>query len=202
MVIILASLMLFGTMYCFDNPQALEDSIEEELNISENQFNLLYSYFSIPPIVTAVLIGFAIDKIGVRAAVVILSLGVVIAQFIISIAVSASSFGGMLAGRALFGIFCESLITAQITMVSFWFKGKELATALGLVITLPELGGAVNSYLTPIIYNSSGSLAAGFYVGGVFCFLSFCCSLGLFFLEKYVERVQGHPIAEEAGHAD
>lgn len=62
----LASLMLFGSIYCFDNPQALEDSIEKELDITEPQFNLLYAYFSFPPIVTAVLIGFAIDKIGVR----------------------------------------------------------------------------------------------------------------------------------------
>lgn len=111
-----------------------------------------------------------------------MALGVTIAQFIISICVAAGSFGGMLAGRALFGIFCESLITAQITMVSFWFKGKELATALGLVITLPELGGAVNSFLTPVIYNSSGNLSAGFFVGAVFCFVSFCCALALFFL--------------------
>ena len=67
-------------------------------------------------------------------------------------------------------------------MVSFWFKGKELATSLGLVITLPELGGAVNSFLTPVIYESSQNLSAGFYVGAVFCFISFVCSLALFFI--------------------
>jgi hypothetical protein len=34
LVIILASLLLFGNMYAFDNPQALEDSLEKELNIT------------------------------------------------------------------------------------------------------------------------------------------------------------------------
>ena len=29
LVMALASLMLFGSIYCFDNPQALEDPIEE-----------------------------------------------------------------------------------------------------------------------------------------------------------------------------
>lgn len=94
----------------------------------------------------------------------------------------------MLWCRALFGIFSESLITAQISLVSFWFKGKELATALGLIITLPELGGALNSYLTPIIYENTGVLSAGFYVGAAFCFLSFCSGVGLFYIETYAEK--------------
>lgn len=68
---------------------------------------------------------------------VILSLGVAVSQLLISIGVSIGSFQMMLYCRALFGVFSESLITAQISLVSFWFKGKELATALGLIITLP-----------------------------------------------------------------
>jgi hypothetical protein len=96
----------------------------------------------------------------------------------------------MLYCRALFGIFSESLITAQISLVSFWFKGKELATALGLIITLPELGGAFNSFLTPIIYENTGSLSAGFYVGAFFCFLSFLSGLGLYFIERKAERLE------------
>jgi hypothetical protein len=66
LVIIMASLLLFGNMYAFDNPQALEDSIEIELDITEVQFNLLYAYFSLPNIATCLVIGIVIDKIGVK----------------------------------------------------------------------------------------------------------------------------------------
>lgn len=66
LVIILAAFLLFGNMYAFDNPQALEDSLETELNLSEVQFNLLYAYFSLPNIATCLIIGVIIDKIGVK----------------------------------------------------------------------------------------------------------------------------------------
>lgn len=119
---------------------------------------------------------------------VVLSFGVALSQLLISIGVSARSFPMMLACRALFGICSESLITAQISLVSFWFKGKELATALGLIITLPELGGALNSYLTPIIYQNTGSLSAGFYIGTLFCFFSFLCGCALYWIERRSEK--------------
>jgi|JI6StandDraft_1071083.scaffolds.fasta_scaffold00915_5 MFS family permease len=125
-----------------------------------------------------------------RISVVILSLGVAISQLLISIGVSIRSFPMMLACRALFGICSESLITAQISLVSFWFKGKELATALGLIITLPELGGALNSFLTPIIYENTGSLSAGFYVGTAFCIFSFLCGCVLYWIEWRAEKEQ------------
>jgi hypothetical protein len=41
---------MFGNNYSFDNPQALQVQIEEELNISIGQFNLLYTVFSLPNI--------------------------------------------------------------------------------------------------------------------------------------------------------
>lgn len=66
LVIVLASLLLFGNMYAFDNPQALEESLEKELDITEVQFNLLYAYFSLPNIATCLVIGIIIDKIGVK----------------------------------------------------------------------------------------------------------------------------------------
>ena len=53
------------------------------------------------------------------------------------------------------------MITAQASFVSFWFFGKELAFALGLAITIPELGNALNSFLTPIIYEKTQSLVQG-----------------------------------------
>lgn len=66
LVVGLASFLLFGNMYAFDNPQALEESIETQLDLSEVQFNLLYSYFSLPNIATCLIIGVIIDKIGVK----------------------------------------------------------------------------------------------------------------------------------------
>jgi hypothetical protein len=88
---------------------------------------------------------------GVRIGLITLSAGVAIFQLVIAIGGYAYSYTTILVGRMLFGIASESLITAQASMVSFWFNGKELALAIGLAITFPELGNACNSYFTPLI---------------------------------------------------
>lgn len=89
---------------------------------------------------------------GVRTGLVSLAVGITLSQVVITIGGYSHSYMTMLVGRILFGIASESLVTAQASMVSFWFKGKELALALGIAVTFPELGNALNSWLTPLFY--------------------------------------------------
>jgi len=67
-------------------------------------------------------------------------------------------------------------------MVSFWFKGKELAFALGIAITFPELGNALNSWLTPQIV--PGTLGTPLLVSVFFCLISLGCA----FLAVYYDK--------------
>lgn len=60
------------------------------------------------------------------------------------------------------------------------------------------MGGAVNSLLTPKVYESTGNLSAGFYIGTVFCFLSFLAGIGLYFIERKAEQQE----KEFAGHVE
>jgi hypothetical protein len=55
---------MFGNNYAFDIPQALENEIESRLNISEVEFNLLYSVFALPNIGLSIGGGMMIDRIG------------------------------------------------------------------------------------------------------------------------------------------
>lgn len=95
----------------------------------------------------------------------------------------------MLIGRALFGIASENLIIAQNTFMSFWFKGKELSTAIGIITTVPELGSALNSFLSPLIYDKTQSLAMPLFTSVYFCIFSFLCAIGLVYLDKHAEAV-------------
>jgi nitrate/nitrite transporter NarK len=47
----------------------------------------------------------------------------------------------------------ESLSVAQSSIVSIWFRGKELAMALGLNMSFSRLGSVVNGFILPSIYN-------------------------------------------------
>jgi nitrate/nitrite transporter NarK len=95
----------------------------------------------------------------------------------------------MLVGRTLFGIASESLVTAQASFVSYWFVGQELSFALGLAITVPELGNALNSIVTPIIYVKSGNLGVPLFVSVGICTISFICALIAAYLDKKADEV-------------
>ncbi|CAM6006142.1 unnamed protein product [Sphagnum balticum] len=150
----------------------------------EPEFQLFYTIFAFPNIFATFIIGFLIDFLGVRTGIIALSAGVAFFQLVIAIGGYAYSYTTILIGRMLFGLASESLITAQASMVSFWFKGKELAFALGIAVTFPELGNALNSYLTPIIYNSTDSLGTPLLVSVFICIVSLICALTAAFLDK------------------
>lgn len=90
----------------------------------------------------------------------------------------------MLFSRILFGIASRSLFIPQTGLISFWFKGKELSFAMGIGITFPELGNALNSYLTPLIYEWSGSLGAPLFTSVFLCLLGFLGSIFVFKIDK------------------
>ncbi|CAD8202056.1 unnamed protein product [Paramecium pentaurelia] len=184
----LAALILLGNNYSFDNPQALQTQIQQQLGISIIQFNLLYSVFALPNIFLTILGGMIIDRLGVRFGIFTFTLIVTIGQLIIALGGQFNQYSLMLLGRAIFGVASENLIIAQSTFVSLWFKGSELATAMGIIMTVPELGGALNSLLTPLIYQSSQKLSVPLFASVGFCLFSFICGMILVYLDKYAEK--------------
>lgn len=150
---------------------------------------MLYTIFAFPNIFTTLGIGVMIDFLGVRIGVVSLSVGVALAQTIVAFGGLYQSYLMLLIGRMIFGIASESLITAQASFVSFWFKGKELATALGIILTSPELGNALNSFLTPVIYESTHSLGAPLFVSVGFCILSVICGIILVIIDMKADKI-------------
>lgn len=63
------------------------------------------------------------------------------------------SYDEMLAGRVVFGMGGESMQVAQSSIISLWFKGKELAFALGLNLSIARLGSVINGFIVPSIYD-------------------------------------------------
>lgn len=69
----------------------------------------------------------------------------------------------------------------QSAIVSKWFKGKELALALGLNISISRLGSVINGILIPRIYNEDhkDNLGNAFLLGFFICIFSFACAVFL-----------------------
>lgn len=149
---------------------------------------MLYTIFALPNIFATFFIGFLIDFLGVRIGIIALSSGVAFFQILVAIGGYAESYYTMLVGRMLFGIASESLVTAQVSFVSMWFVGKELAFALGLAVTIPELGNALNSLVTPLIYEQT-SLGTALMTSVGICIFSVMCALGACYLDLQADEV-------------
>jgi hypothetical protein len=62
--------------------------------------------------------------------------------------------------------------------------------ALGIAITIPELGNALNSYLTPIIFeNNNNSLGLPLFLSVGICFISFVCAIWVAYFDKMADDV-------------
>ena len=62
--------------------------------------------------------------------------------------------------------------------MSKWFKGKELAMALGLNISISRLGSVINGVVIPKIYNDEhmDNLGLALLVGFFVCIFSLICA--------------------------
>ena len=93
----------------------------------------------------------------------------------------------MLAGRGVFGAGGESMGVAQSSIVAVWFKGKELAFALGLNLSIARLGSVINAAVVPSLYESHG-LGYALGLGCVLCAFSILCAFGIACIDKKSEE--------------
>jgi MFS family permease len=195
---------LFGQFYAFDNPSALNEQMKlymtEKAQTSPEQyayyFNLLYSVYSFPNILLPLVMGLAVDRCGSTALMCLLGACVCFGHLLFASGVNAASWPLMLSGRVLFGIGGESLQVAQNCLLFRWFRGKEVAFALGLNLSIARSGSVLNDVLSPWAASQWG-VAGATWLGVVFCIGSFLCNTGCAYLDRVEGERAGLPDASE-----
>lgn len=76
--------------------------------------------------------GYLVDYVGVRACLVLYCCLVCIGQLIFTLGLQFESWPIMFFGRLVFGFGGESYGVAVSSLLTGWFKGKELAMAFGI----------------------------------------------------------------------
>ncbi len=94
----------------------------------------------------------------------------------------------MIVGRVIFGMGSESLNTSQNSIMAQWFKDKEMSFAIGLCISVPKIGSAINSLVSPQIVERGGTVADAFLVGGGFIIMSCISGLILMWMDKESDK--------------
>jgi nitrate/nitrite transporter NarK len=103
---------LLGSYFCYDNPGPIEKTMEEDLDISTLEFNLLYSVYSYPNTVLPIFGGIFLDAIGLRLGIMLFTTILTLGQAIFTVGGYYKSLGIMIAGRVVFGLGGESMSVA------------------------------------------------------------------------------------------
>ena len=88
----------------------------------------------------------------------------------------------------VFGLGGESLTVAQTTIVSNWFKGKELNFAMGLINSLAGIGSIINGLVVPRVYDET-NLGTALMVGAIICGAVAVAAVFLIILDKKAEKM-------------
>jgi MFS family permease len=182
--LVICSLLTTGRYYCYDNPQALEVNIEDNLNIGESTYNLLYGVYSLPNIVLPFVGGILVDSMGVKFAILLFTFLGIVGQGIFMCGGYMNNFGLMVAGRGVFGLQGECVCVIQSAIIAKWFKRKELAFAMMIASFSQRLSSSLNSFITPKLYTYSNNLGFPLLIGLCFCGLSFACALLVCYCES------------------
>jgi MFS family permease len=136
LVLLFISLAQGGNYYIYDSINPLERIFIERLGYSGTMFGWLNSSYSVAAVLTLLLGGIIIDRIGTKKSLFIFAtlcfLGALLTAW-------RGNFVTMVAGRTVLGLGAESMIVAVTTALAKWFKGKELSFAFGVNLTIARL---------------------------------------------------------------
>ena len=184
-VLILVSLAMFGNYYIYDSIAPIADMLKASLGFSDVDIGSLYSIYSFAAVLILIVSGPIIDRIGVKASIMIFGTTASIAALVTAI---SSDLYVMLAGRLLLGFGAEPLIVAITTALAKWFKGKELGFAFGINLTIARLGSFAADWSptwgSSFYDNWSDPLYVAFIIGLT------CVAGGLiyWFMESYADK--------------
>jgi len=137
LVLIVISLATFGNYYIYDSIAPIADILKSDLGFTDENIGSLYSMYSIAAVIILLFGGMIVDKWGTVKSTILF--GAICAVAGVLNAVS-SELWVMLTARFLLGVGAEPLIVAVTCALAKWFKGKELAFAFGVSLTIARLG--------------------------------------------------------------
>jgi MFS family permease len=147
-VLFMISILMFGTYWFQDGLGPLKGLFESQLGFTSSQFGMLISSTTWANLALMIILGgMALDRWGIRKTGFILCVIATVGAFVVAFG-SKGTFGttkkamliSMVIGRILFGIGLETTCVLISRTIVKWFKGKELAFAMGLNLLVGRLG--------------------------------------------------------------
>jgi MFS family permease len=194
-ILAFVSMLSMGTYFAYDIIAAIADSLMTSMGATESDIGSMYSMYSVAAIVAVFIAGFLIDRLGTRKGSMIFSSLVFIGAAIVWLAPNLS---WLYVGRFIFGAGSEPLIVAQSAILARWFKGKELALAFGVALTVSRLGTLFALNTGELIVDHFGGPEYALMAGALICFVSLMSNVVYVLMDLKGERI----LALKDGSAD
>ena len=122
LILILLCCIGLGSYFCYDSPVALEDQIKNVLNLTQQQYNSLYYFYSYPNVIVCPIGGILVDTyLGKRWAGILFTGFVMAGQFLTAWGTWIGKIWLMDIGRFVFGLGGETLVTVQNAYCVSWY---------------------------------------------------------------------------------
>jgi MFS family permease len=194
-ILAFAALMAFGSYFAYDSVGAIETTLIQVFHTDRAAIGTMYTMYSVAAVFAVLAGGFLIDRVGVRRASLIFSSFVVAGAALVA---WAPNLPLLYAGRVLFGIGSESMIVAQSAITARWFRGKELAMAFGITLTIARLG-TLFSFNTEQLLASRFGWRGALWIAAGLCLASLVCNWIYTLMDRHAEPILHLP---EAGGGD
>lgn len=135
-VLLFVGLTMGCNYYLYDSINPMQRIFIEKLGFTATTFGWLNSAYAVSAILTLLIGGLVIDRIGTKRAITVFALICLLGAVLTA---ARGRPGMMIAGRAVLGLGGESLVVAATTVIAKWFKGKEISFAFGIKITIARL---------------------------------------------------------------
>jgi MFS family permease len=192
-ILMFISLIVLGSYFAYDSIGALAPTLIKALHLDRSTIGNLYTAYSVAAIVIVFFGGMLYDKLGPRRASLLFCCLVLVGATIVAFAHSTFE---LFAGRLIFGAGSESLIVVQSAIISRWFKGKEMALAFGIALTISRVGTLFSFNTEELISRYFGSYRMALWAAAGFCLFSLLCNLVYVAMDYHGEKVLKLPKPE------
>lgn len=187
-LLLFVSLLTFGSYFAYDSIGAIENILIKAMKLNAGTVGSLYSAYSIAAILIVFFAGVLTDKLGTRRASMLFSILVTLGAAIVAL---ANSSWMLFAGRLIFGAGSESLVVAQLAIMAKWFRGKELAMAFGISLTISRLGTLFSFNTEALIAEHFGNYKYALWAAALLCVVSLLSNVVSNVMDRRGERLMG-----------
>jgi MFS family permease len=184
-ILAFVGLMAFGSYFAYDSVGAIETTLIQVFHTDRTAIGTMYTMYSVAAVFAVLAGGYLIDRVGVRRASLLFS-GLVVAGA--AMVAWAPSLLVLYVGRVIFGIGSESMVVAQSAITARWFRGKELAMAFGITLTIARLG-TLFSFNTEQLLASRFGWRGALWIAAALCLTSLVCNWIYTLMDRHAEPI-------------